>query len=121
MAVENLGWEGKVLTLRIRGELRVEDVGGPGGAFGSGGAPEPPHRVLCLLDGFTGWAKGNWEDPAIQRRAEANEERVARLAIVGDPKWKDEALLFAGVPFTAKEVRFFPSAERTAAREWLAS
>ena len=45
---------------------------------------------------------------------------IARIAIVGDPKWEAQALAFAGAGFRKAPVKFFPNEQEAAARAWLA-
>jgi hypothetical protein len=43
------------------------------------------------------------------------------MAIVGDPHWKDLALMFAGKGLRSMEIEYFPTADADKARAWLAS
>ena len=49
--------------------------------------------VVVVLEGFEGWGPGDWDDSLIQFR---HDTQIKRMAIVGDPKWEDTALLFVG-------------------------
>ena len=44
---------------------------------------------------------------------------IAKIAIVGEPRWEPEALAFAGAGFRRAPVKFFPSDQQARARAWL--
>ena len=73
---------------------------------------------LIVLDGFEGWERGNWEDMSFQLE---HDKQIARMGIVADKKWKDEALLFAGKGFRKFDIRYFEPGELAQARAWLTS
>ena len=120
MTVEWAGEKGVAVEIRFSGLLGEDDFVDLQSKLMMFVAENGRARVLALLDGFTGWAEGEWNNPVSQRAAEANEELIDRVAIVGDPEWKEESLMFAGHPFTAKDVRFFLRGELPAARAWIA-
>src|SRR3954451_19724210 len=53
----------------------------------------PRSSILVIAENFDGFARGDWEDMSFQLKRDS---RVARVAIVADPKWEDQMLLFAG-------------------------
>ena len=78
-----------------------------------------PVRLLFLLTQFEGWERrANWNDLSFYaRRGDA----IERIAIVGPPRWRDEALMFAGADLRSAAVAYFPTGAASDAREWLAS
>ena len=44
---------------------------------------------------------------------------IEKIAIVGDPRWREEALLFTFAGMRQAEVRFFPEYGLELARVWL--
>jgi hypothetical protein len=75
-------------------------------------------RVLAILRDFQGWEKGaDWNDLDFQI---SHGSEIAKIAIVGDPRWEDEALAFAGAGFRQAPVKFFPEGREPEARAWLA-
>lgn len=44
---------------------------------------------------------------------------VDKMALVGDERWKEEALLFVGKGLRSTEVEFFPSSSLKKAEEWV--
>lgn len=76
-------------------------------------------RVLALLQDFRGFeSDAGWDDLNFQI---AHGPQIAKIAIVGDPVWEAEVLVFAGAGFRRAPVRFFPANHEAAARVWLAS
>jgi hypothetical protein len=75
-------------------------------------------RLLAILEDFTGWGKGEeWNDIDFFL---SHGDAIAKIAIVGEPRWEEESLVFAGAGFRQTPVRFFPSDQMEAARAWLA-
>lgn len=76
-------------------------------------------RVLAILENFEGWEKGvDWNDLDFML-SHGNE--IAKIAIVGEPRWEPEALAFAGAGFRRAPVKFFPTAQLGEARTWIAT
>jgi hypothetical protein len=48
-----------------------------------------------------------------------HDENIEKIAIVGDEKWRDHALAFAGAGMRKAAVRFYPPSEIAQARAWL--
>ena len=74
-------------------------------------------RLLAVLENFEGWERGaDWNDLDFQL-SHGNE--IAKIAIVGDPRWEPQALAFAGAGFRRAPVKFFPAARLAEARAWI--
>jgi len=73
-------------------------------------------RLLVVLNHFTGWAPGKWYDLAFYVRHGAD---VERIAIVGDERWRSEALMFAGADLREGAVKYFSPPYRREAAKWL--
>ena len=74
--------------------------------------------ILLAAEGFEGWEPGDWDDLSFQRE---NDARIARIAIVGDQKWEDQVLMFAGKGLRQVEIQFFTPPETALARKWVSS
>jgi hypothetical protein len=48
-------------------------------------------------------------------------QRIEKMAIVGDEKWRDETLVFTGKGFRPTAIEFFPTSRLAEARRWLAA
>lgn len=110
---------GNLTVLRASGILkRSEFANVQAGAARAIDAGEKP-RVLAILENFAGWEKGaDWNDLDFML-SHGNE--IAKIAIVGDPRWEPEALAFAGAGFRRAPVKFFPAPQLAEARAWLAA
>jgi hypothetical protein len=74
-------------------------------------------RLLFVLDGFEGWdQRDDWRDMAFYTTYGSS---IDRIAIVGDPRWREETLMFAGAELRRGPVRFFPEGSLTEARTWV--
>jgi hypothetical protein len=75
-------------------------------------------RVLAVLENFEGWERGaDWGDLEFLF---SHSHEIAKIAIVGEPRWESDALAFAGAGFRRAPVKFFPAGQETQARAWLA-
>jgi hypothetical protein len=72
-------------------------------------------RVLLFLDAFAGWRPdAGWYNDALWLR---DDERVSRIAIVGDRAWKPAVLTLFAQPLRQPPIDYFTT--ETAARRWL--
>ena len=75
-------------------------------------------RLLVVLTGFEGWAPGgNWRDLGFYVR---HADNIERIAIIGDERWRTEALMFVGADLRQAPVSFFKTTEGEKAEAWLA-
>jgi hypothetical protein len=76
-------------------------------------------RILAVLENFEGWGQGlEWGNLDF-RYWHSNE--IEKIAIVGEPRWEQQALAFAGMGFRNAPVKFFPDTRLAEARTWLAA
>jgi len=76
-------------------------------------------RLLVILDDFRGWdPQSNWSDLTFFVR---RGDRIERIALVGDGRWRDQALMFAAADLRRAPVEFFERASLDDARKWLSS
>lgn len=75
-------------------------------------------RLLVVLDDFQGWdSTSNWSDLGFYVR---HGDRLERIAIVGDARWRDPAMMFAAADLRRAPVQFFPTDAIANAEKWLA-
>ena len=78
-----------------------------------------PVRLLFILKGFEGWErKADWSDLTFYLR---HGDKIERIAIVGDERWRSETLMFASADLRRAPVEFFQEAALAEARAWLAA
>ena len=71
--------------------------------------------ALILLDEFEGWQRGDeWGDVSFFVEHDSN---IEKIAIVGQERWRDEVLMFAGAGLRQSPVRYF--GDSNSARAWL--
>jgi hypothetical protein len=117
MACEIVRIEGAVLYARITGVMKLADqeiLQKAGMGLVAGGRKL---RLHVTLEGFQGWEKGvDWGDVDFLM---AHGDDIARIAIVGDARWKDQTFAFVGKGFRSTEVEFFPPSSAKEAEEWV--
>jgi hypothetical protein len=75
-------------------------------------------RLLVVLDRFEGWdASDNWSDLAFYA---TYGDRIARIAIVGEERWRSHMLMFAAADLRKAPVEYFAEQAIGTARSWLA-
>ena len=107
--------------LVIRGLLRKADLdraqrelldGLPNGGDGT-------VRLLVRLEAFEGWdTDPRWNDLSFYI---VHGDALERIAIVGDERWRGEAMMFAAADLRKGPVEFFTPDQETEARAWLGS
>jgi hypothetical protein len=117
MPAEIVAASGKLLELKIVGTLRKADCEGMTRAARDVIAREGTIRALIITEGFRGWERGaDWGDVTFSLE---EGQRIEKMAIVGEEKWRDETLAFTGQGFRPTAIEFFPTARLADARRWL--
>jgi hypothetical protein len=74
-------------------------------------------RLLVTLLEFQGWEKGvDWSDVGFLM---AHGDDIAKMAIVGDERWKDLVFAFVGKGFRNTDIKFFDSSSQKEAEIWI--
>ena len=74
-------------------------------------------RVLAVLAGFGGWAKGqDWGDVTFLSE---HGDDIARMAIVGEERWRDDALMFVAKGLRATRIEYFTPENLEGAKLWV--
>lgn len=80
------------------------------------GGVEP--RLLAILENFQGWERGaDWNDLDFLF---SHSHKIAKIAIVVEPRWEVPALAFGGAGVRRAPVKLFLPGQIDQAREWLA-
>jgi hypothetical protein len=119
MAAEIVNVSGGMLTLKVSGRLSQAELAAAQQAAGEIIGTEGRWRMLVLIENFAGWERGGeWGDLSFQA---AHDTSIERMAIVGDRKWEDLALIFTAKGLRPFPIEYFEPAQLAAARAWLAA
>lgn len=119
MTAEISGVEDGVVTLRVSGRLAQRDLAAAQAEAARIIATAGRIRILVLAREFEGWEQGGtWSDFSFQT---AHDDDIDRMAIVGDEKWRDLALLFTSNGLRPFPIEYFPPGRLAEARAWLAA
>ena len=69
-----------------------------------------------LAQEFQGWDKGDWSDISFQTEYD---RYIEKMAVVGEKKWADLAMMFIGKGLRRVQIEFF--ADEEMARTWVVS
>jgi hypothetical protein len=108
-----------VYRLEISGTLRKTDLDAVQRSAAAEIQRTGKIRLLIVLKAFEGWASdANWRDLSFYIQHGGD---IERIAIVGDERWRGEALMFTAADLRAALVEFFPMGHMTSALTWIAA
>ena len=108
----------RLLVLRVSGELRKSELDAVQAEFVQKVAGAGPVKFLVLLEDFTGWERSEaWGDTDFFF---SHRDDFEKIAVVGPPRWEAQVLAFTGAGLRKGPVKFFPEADESEARAWLA-
>ena len=117
MPLEVIDAAGKVLQLRIRGMFKKADHERLIQIAKAAIAREGKIRALILAEDFEGWERHeDWGDVSFMM---GEGQQIEKMAIVGEEKWRDDALAFTAKGFRPTAIEFFPAARINEAHLWL--
>ena len=106
-----------VYRLDLTGVLRKADFDQSSAAIAREIDRAGPVKLLVVLTRFEGWdTRDNWSDLTFYA---TYGDRIARLAIVGDERWRTEMLMFAVADLRTAPVEYFAGPAVVQARAWL--
>jgi len=74
-------------------------------------------RCLIILDDFQGWKRGEaWGDLSFQQE---HDDKIERIAVVGDEQWRDDVLAYMVAPLRSTEIQYFAAHHLDQANAWL--
>ena len=110
--------DGNLMMMRLTGLLKKAELDAVQAAAAKRLGPNTSIKLLIVEVNFKGWERGaDWGDLSFYAKYG---DKITKIAIVGDPKWKTDLMMFAGANFRAAPVEFFPSNQIEDARMWLA-
>jgi hypothetical protein len=79
--------------------------------------PKLKIKLLLIVEDFKGWEENvDWSDMSFYFEYG---ERIAKIALVADPKRQQELMMFMGSGIRPMPMKFFPSDRIEEARRWL--
>ncbi len=119
MVADISAFESGVLTVKLSGQLTESVLADIQDAAAEIIQEHGRVRVLVSAEAFTGWGRdGSWDDFSFQ---EKYDPYIEKMAIVGDPRWKDLALVFSNQGLRRFPIEYFLSSDLLRARAWLIS
>lgn len=107
-----------IWVLRVSGALRKEELDAVQSDCIKTAGPKDDIKVLVMVEkGFQGWVGDEvWNDMTFFVQ---HGDRVAKIAIVGDPRWEERMLMFTGAGFRRAPVEYFAENQLSEAYDWL--
>ena len=119
MSYEILDNSGGVVTIRLSGKLTYAEFVEGQKKLGEIIRQQGRSRGLVLIENYLGNEKeGDWGNVSFQAKYD---QFIEKMAIVGDRKWEDEALLFTGKGVRRVPIEYFEPADLAKAKAWLAT
>ena len=109
---------GNIYRVSITGRLLKNDLDTVQRSVGAEIDRGATVRLLFELNRFEGWEPGaNWDLDFYIRHG----DRIDRIAIVADERWRSETLMFAAADLRKGEVEFFSTGAASEALAWLSA
>ena len=119
MSYEILSNTGRALTLRISGTLTFAEYVDWQKKAAEIIRQQGKMRCLILIENYLGTEKeGNWGDVSF---AMEYDDRIEKMAIVGNKEFKEMALLFTAKGLRPFPIEYFEPADLPKAKAWLES
>jgi len=108
-----------IVHARISGEMTPVDQKALEGLARELLAAGEKLSLLVTLEDFKGWKKDPaWAADDLDFQFHHGND-IARIAIVGEREWRDQAFLYVGKGFRGTEIEFFPPESLDAAKTWI--
>jgi hypothetical protein len=73
--------------------------------------------LVLVAENFCGWVGGEvWHDMTFLVE---HGDRIGKIAIVGDPRWETQMLMFTGAGFRPTRIKYFTRDRLAEARAWV--
>jgi hypothetical protein len=119
MSIEIVDTSNNVLTFRVTGLLKQPELAAVQKEAGAVIQKLGKVRLLVLTEKFEGWERGgNWGDLSFSSKYDPV---IEKMAVVGEQKWEDLALMFTSKGIRRVEIEYFLPSEEAQARAWLAA
>lgn len=112
-----IGSTGPIVSAQITGELSLFDVGRIQALALEAIKRSGKIRGLLILENFLGWKpERGWGDVTFLSE---HDKDIAKIAVVGEEKWKDPFYAFLAKGFRQAAIEYFLPADIAKARAWL--
>lgn len=119
MPVEIVDASTRLLEVKIQGVLKKADYDQIIRAAREAIAREGRIRALVVTERFQGWERGaDWGDVSFVTE---QGQHIEKLAIVGDERWREDALVFTAKGFRPTAIEYFAPSRTAQARQWLSA
>lgn len=119
MSAEIIDASDQTLTWRVSGQLKHSEFAAAQKRAADFIRQQGKVRFLVLVENFAGMEKGgDWGDVSFQADYDPF---IEKIAIVGDKKWEDVALLFTSKGIRRVAIEYFQPADLEKAKAWLAA
>ena len=119
MSAEIVEVSGRIITVKLAGELKYTEIAAVQKAAAKAIEEQGKIRILVLLDNVSGMEKsGNWGDVSFTAKYDPY---IEKLAIVGEKRLEDMALLFTAKGIRNVSIEYFLPVDLERARAWLAA
>jgi hypothetical protein len=110
---------GPIISAKITGELSNSEVRQMQTAALDAIRTCGKISALFILEDFQGWKRAaDWGDVTFLTE---HDKDIAKIAVVGEDKWRDSIYAFLAKGFRAAEVEFFLPGDLEKARVWLSA
>ena len=110
---------GPIISAKISGELSNSEVRQMQTAALEAIRSCGKISVLFILEGFQGWKRAaDWGDVSFMSE---HDKDIAKIAVVGEDKWRDSIYAFLAKGFRQAKVEFFLPGDLEKARFWLSA
>jgi hypothetical protein len=117
MSVEIGEAENGIITLRITGKLTQPEFALAQRTLGAILRMKETMRILVLTENFQGWDQtGDWGNVSF---ISEHDQHMAKMAIVGEEKWKGLAIMFVGKGLRRCLIEYFLPEDAIKAKAWL--
>lgn len=110
--------KGDLKIVRLEGMLRKAELDAiQWGEVKELAPAEAKINVMVIAWAFKGWHRGDtWGDVSF---ISTHGDRIGKIALVAEPQWEDQLLMFTGAGFRRTQIKFFPPEKIAAAYAWL--
>ena len=109
---------GGLAVMRITGQLKKSELDAVQGVASKKLDQSASVKLLIIVEDFKGWEGGvDWGDMSFYAE---HGNKIAKIAIVADPKRESDWMMFMGAGIRPSPLKFFPPDQLSQARAWLA-